>query len=829
MTNASNNNFEWTRYYSEFANKLCAYHDNRSELLLILESVYKELDMKYPFDYHGDLLNDIDPFTIFGSFNKGITNNNRTRIMSAIGKHIGVELSPPDSFDGIPVMNNMQSWFIRANVNREADDIDKLWHLFLSAIAFADESNENTKAIFIENYNKAASLPLVSWNITMGLYWTRPFFFINLDRKNREILLNQNLPFAVDVQKITDFKKLPNAKIYLTLINMFHDKFENNIYPVTSFPELSQSAWLTSTSEKQEKAISKASFIQWFEPLIGALKDLGGSATPEAARIQIIENLNLSSDIVNETRGKTGTKKFDNEVAWARNYLAYEGIIDKSTRGIWALTEKGMSVEMNREIASEIFFKWVDILKERRDNAQKAETADRATSEKHFWMYAPGEGSRKWEEFHSQSIMGIGWDNLGDLTQYADREAMRAKMKELYDESKTYKNDSLATWQFAHAIREGDIVFAKKGLHEIIGRGVVESNYYFDPSRDEYKNVRKIRWTHEGSWKHPSQTVIKTLTDITSYTDEIQKLELLIAENDAIEEIETDEEILYKEYTDEDFLAEVFMEPTQYEMIVALLKNKKNIILQGAPGVGKTFAAKRLAYSIIGAKDTSRVMIVQFHQSYSYEDFIMGFRPTKEGFELTPGPFYQFCKKAQDDIERDYFFVIDEINRGNLSKIFGELLMLIESDKRGEKLRLLYANELFSVPSNLHIIGLMNTADRSLAMIDYALRRRFAFYEIEPSFDSDGFQRIMEIANNIKFSKLVDRVKELNDAISKDDSLGDGFRIGHSYFCTENEVNDSWLEAIVQFELLPLLGEYWFDEKSKVDEWTKKLRGALND
>jgi 5-methylcytosine-specific restriction protein B len=131
-----------------------------------------------------------------------------------------------------------------------------------------------------------------------------------------------------------------------------------------------------------------------------------------------------------------------------------------------------------------------------------------------------------------------------------------------------------------------------------------------------------------------------------------------------------------------------------------LLRTKKNIILQGAPGVGKTYAAKRLAYSIMGVKDVERVMMVQFHQSYSYEDFIMGFRPSATGFELKKGAFYNFCKKAEIDSDNEYFFIIDEINRGNLSKIFGELFMLIENDKRGNALQLLYSDEKFAVPKN---------------------------------------------------------------------------------------------------------------------------------
>src|SRR5690606_15724032 len=204
-------------------------------------------------------------------------------------------------------------------------------------------------------------------------------------------------------------------------------------------------------------------------------------------------------------------------------------------------------------------------------------------------------------------------------------------------------------------------------------------------------------------------------------------------------------------------------------------------ILLGAPGVGKTFAAERLAYSIMGKKDKSRVQVVQFHQSYSYEDFIMGYRPSENGFSIVKGPFYEFCKKAEPD-DRPYFFIIDEINRGNLSKIFGELLMLIENDKRGKELRLLYEDEQFSVPENVFIIGMMNTADRSLAMIDYALRRRFAFFEFEPAFESLGFKEYQNEVGNEKFDSLIQTVIAMNIEIADDAALGSGFRIGHSYF-----------------------------------------------
>lgn len=282
-------------------------------------------------------------------------------------------------------------------------------------------------------------------------------------------------------------------------------------------------------------------------------------------------------------------------------------------------------------------------------------------------------------------------------------------------------------------------------------------------------------------------------------------------------------------YTKEDFLAEVFMPEEKYDKLAAVLLNKKNIILQGAPGVGKTFSAKRLAYSLIGAVNENAIEFVQFHQNYSYEDFMMGYKPSGTSFELKKGVFYRFCKKAEADPEAKYFFIIDEINRGNLSKIFGELLILIENDYRGTPATLAYNDEKFSVPENLYIIGMMNTADRSLAMIDYALRRRFSFFEMEPGFETEGFIQYQQSLNNETFNDLLAKVIELNAEIALDRSLGRGFCIGHSYFCGRDELSctDEWMQEVVDYDILPMLGEYWFDDQEKYLRWENILYGVF--
>lgn len=514
-------NFDWTNFYIEFADKLLKYKNNREELIEIIKSINSIDISKIIMD------DNIDPFTIFETFNRGISNQNRINILIEIAKKFDINIKVPEKFSGVPVMLAIKSRFFDTKDAQAKIDIEYLWNIFEASINYAKEDADKNKQEFINAYNLAKDIKGVKWSLTIGLYWIRPYNYVNLDETNREFLKDKFPKYYK--------KSLPNGEEYLNLCNELLEDIKKNI---KNLPELSEAAW-----------------------------KYGENPPPP---------------------------------------------------------------------------------------------------------------------------------------------------------------------------------------------------------------------------KEP--------------------------------------------YTKDNFLQEVYITEKEYYKLKNLILDKKNIILQGSAGVGKSYAAKRLAYSIIGEKDNERVKMIQFHQSYSYEDFIMGYRPNENGFELKEGVFYKFCKEAEIDENKEnkYFLIIDEINRGNISKIFGELFMLIENDKRGEEyaLELVYKDDEKSfVPENLYIIGLMNTADRSLAMLDYALRRRFIFIDIEPAFNKPQFRKDLENKNIDKdlINKIIEKFTKLNETIKSDKTLGKGYTIGHSYFCNRKNLNKEDYEDIINYEIAPTLREYWFDNEDKAEKEIKEL------
>ncbi|PJM75121.1 AAA family ATPase [Bifidobacterium simiarum] len=594
------------------------------------------------------------------------------------------------------------------------------------------------------------------------------------------------------------------------------------------------------TAENGVKPNLKDSHMRWMKPILDALKELGGEASPAEVRERIADDLHLTQEKLAVTRGKTKANKFGNEVAFARNALVFGGYIDGSERGIWKLTDSGTDVTMTDELASSLIREQVRYNREQRAKRTTTDNAlgDSGEPEKRYWSYRAGTGAEKWQECLKGSVMMFGYGKIGTLTQYRSQNEIQQALQDAYEWENKPTNTAHALWEFVNEINPGDMIVAVDGKRRIIGIGEVQSGYeHYASDTDDFNHARQVSWTDMSDEyilsEAEKQFHTKMLNEITSNLDMVRQINDLLDDGtddtngDNVSSMVVDSPL--PAYTREDFLNEVYVDERTYDNLVAALARKKNIILMGAPGVGKTFMAKRLAYSIMGEKDSERVEMVQFHQNYSYEDFMLGYRPTDTGFELKYGVFYEFCKRAEIDEDRPYYFIIDEINRGNLSKIFGELFMLMESDKRGLRLQLPYADELFSIPRNVFIIGMMNTADRSLAMIDYALRRRFAFIELEPGFDTDGFDAYRRALNSERFNGLIAAVRNLNRRIAEDDSLGKGFRIGHSYFCglTPDTVNEQTLSGLVEYELIPLLEEYWFDEPEIVKEEADKLRKAI--
>lgn len=825
----------WIPFYTKFADILLTYKNNRKELLDKLVKVHEECELKFPkLEEDGSII-DIDPFSVYAMFNKYLTDSNRKSIIKGISEEFDVHCELPEDFEGIPLVNNQGANFFGFKKDRKDNDIQNLWELFDYAIRYSFSSNINNEDIFNEYYNRAIKQYGVKWNITMGLFWIRPEFYLNLDTNNRNFIISKKLLSDSTLAKAKYLKNVPNGSQYLEICKEVELKMEYSSFAVLSDAayyfdynnankmEIDGNLYWPSleyynpglTKEDWIKYLTEVEIPDYPRPMemLKAMLELGGEASPKK----------LSTIYGGIPQGYVGSA-----VALGKRvkkYFSLPTCMDVSAERYFPVAFFGRAGDQegenyyNYRIRPELkeALKEVDLSKfDAYYHKNVVETSPTSLPESeivvdsevnYWWLNA---NPKIW------SFSNINVGNVQGYTLYNENGNKRRVFSNFLE---VKPGDKIIGY-------ESNPVKQVVALCEITKENDGESIYFKKneglATPIDYATLKEFKELEEMEYFASPQGSLFKLTK-----DEYDFIMDLVRESNPVTE---SKESLPK-FTKENFLNEVYMTEDNYTMLSSLLKRKKNIILQGAPGVGKTFAAKKLAYSIMGVEDKNRLQEVQFHQNYSYEDFIMGYKPEDDSFKLKYGIFYQFCQKAANDPKHDYFFIIDEINRGNMSKIFGELLMLIENDYRGKSITLAYSGTQFSVPENLYIIGMMNTADRSLAMIDYALRRRFSFFEMKPGFDSKGFKEYQKSLHNDRFNNLIEQVVKLNNIIKEDDSLGAGFMIGHSYFCNCNPDNctDDWMKAIVEYDLIPTLKEYWFDNKKQLDTWTKNLRDVFND
>jgi Cdc6-like AAA superfamily ATPase len=899
--------FSWMPIYRELAVRLLEWRKKQPELIEILNAAeakgYLVGSLKDE-DKKGQkfLLNVMDPFTFFATFNRKVGEESRLGILEVVKERFGLVSPLPSDFDGLPVMNPQKAQFFSWERDREKHAIDTLWD-FAEAVV-----RKIPKDVQPELFARCLEIRQVGIaNLTMGMFWMRPDAYVALDSRNRAYLKAKDIDPDVD-----------NWKSYLALREEIGVRM-----PGVTWPELSLKAyeasnkryWLFQAHEKLFDlvgALREDSLRVWQVRqhkndihvgdrvavcLAGRGAGIYAMATVETAPAALPE------DSPQSKFWKGGDQeKFDRVKLCIDRNLWDRPLLREDVQSSRALKD----LPMGRQ--GTIFS-----LTQEQFDAVASATAHR---EPHYWIYAPGRQAMYWDEFFRAGIMGLGWDEVGNLSSCADRESIQRKLKKIYPGKSSYIYDSLALWEFSKVMQPGDIVIAKKGRSQYVGYGIVAGSYTYDAQRSNYRNIRRVIWKKQGEWSSGGYKIVtKTLTDISKYPDYVKDLRALIG----IEE-------------------EPPMPPPNQPILPS-----KNIILYGPPGTGKTYKLRNhymelftdrtaaltteeraaelvrnlswwevVAVALLDAKDqrstvtqilehplvdarwrqsanrTPRAMVwaalqthtkadcpnvkyasrieplifwkddtstwsidvklastempalqnklnayrnpttegdtlahrykfTTFHQSFSYEDFIEGIKPQMDSqdgdqlaYEIRDGVFKELVREAKINPSKSYALFIDEINRGNVASIFGELITLIEDDKRlgtiNELMAVLpYSREEFSIPQNLYIIGTMNTADRSVEALDTALRRRFTFMEMRPDRSLVPEPAGMAVDLKRLFDVINARIEQL---------LDHDHCIGHAYFMGMKDIND--LRLVFANKIIPLLREYFYGNPAKV-------------
>ena len=719
--------FGWTDFYMEFADKLLTCRDDRMPLIEAVHQIFAHPDLTFPLmdqfqDGSEGPLQDICPFTIIGTFNRGVTDTNRRTIAAELGRFLGVNEPAPSSFDGIPILNNQRSWFFGYARERDDEDIESLWEVFQDAIKLANSDDERARQLFVDSYNQALSVKGVRRNLTIGLFWIRPQNYPTVDGKSQTYMADH---LGIEMSQIP-----PPGHEYLELADRLKERFKESRSAVHSFQELS--------------------------------------------------------------------------------LAAYEPTINNPVSSVW-LVRAG------------------------------AEGQDDDADLQH-------------------GIKTLGFREVPDLTGAADTDAVKERVRQGYPDASNPQIGARTSQivSFVHHIHEGNIVVLPlKTRPGEVALGRITGPYTYQEVEGIQRHTRPVNWIRTnvprsdfGQDLQESLKVLRTVKRIQDNDAERRISAMMDGSRDPDidgTETETDEPIQpplgaakAPAYTLQDISDDgCFLEQSKLETILNRLKVKKNLILQGPPGTGKTWLAKKLAFALIGEKDERRVRRIQFHPNLSYEDFIRGYRPDSEGkLTLVNGPFLKTINDARLDHANLYVMVIEEINRGNPAQIFGEMLTLLEADKRNsdEALKLAHSTsdaEKVYIPPNVYVIGTMNVADRSIALVDLALRRRFAFVDLEPVFGEVWRNWVHEqcgIPNDF-LASVERRMTTLNQRIENDRSLGSQFCVGHSYVTPAPEIHIDdpveWFRDVIDTEIGPLLDEYWFDNATEAEKAKSELLSGL--